>query len=152
VTSNCIVPVADAYRDRIFTTALPGIRAFCTFRSAAFGCKDFSSVIALAKNANRLLQSTKVQCPAVQSRSALDDGTQLLDLVEKGALTRVVVMAGCDGATESGNTTERWHLDYPRTHSFSRQAAQSTYLQAAAWDNRGSSEVLDAGQCNDCYS
>ena len=46
VTSNCIVPVADAYRDRIFTTGAAGYPGVPHIgRDPATGRKDFSALI-----------------------------------------------------------------------------------------------------------
>lgn len=99
VTSNCITPVADAYKDRIFTSSVagyPGVPHLT--KRLPTGELDFSSVIELAK-----------QCPPPEP---IDEGTMpggynhaplwsmvdaVLDLIKNKALSRVVVMAGCDG-------------------------------------------------------
>jgi hydroxylamine reductase len=52
VTTNCIVPPKDSYKERIFTTGMAGYPGVAHIPASADGTKDFSAVIAAAKVSN----------------------------------------------------------------------------------------------------
>lgn len=155
MTSNCIIPVAEAYRDRIFTTGVagyPGVPHLS--QRLASGAVDFSSVIAMARN-----------CPPP---AAIDEGTmpggfnhtslwgmadKLLELVAAGSLRRIVVMAGCDGRDQSRAYYRDVALGLPEnTLILTAGCAKYVFCKLPLGEIGGVPRVLDAGQCNDCYS
>jgi hydroxylamine reductase len=155
MTSNCIVPVQDAYRHRIYTTGVAGYPGVPHLeRRLASGQKDFSALIAQAKT-----------CPCP---TAIDDGSkpggfnhaplwtkvdQLLALIEKGALKRVVVMGGCDGRDSKRSYYKEVAESLPKdTLILTAGCAKYVFWKLPLGDIEGIPRVLDAGQCNDCYS
>ena len=99
MTSNCLVPPKDSYKDRLFTTGVVGFPGLRHIPSREPGkAKDFSAVIACAEQR---------QAPAKRSDGTVTTGfarNQVLALADKvaaavksGAIKRFVVMAGCDG-------------------------------------------------------
>jgi len=131
VTSNCITPVQDAYRNRIFSTgpvAYPGVPHI---EEDASGRKDWSQVIALAR-----------QCPAPQAVDAGEFvggfGRAQLDaaagrIAEPGKSGGSSSSAAATGGTSPGTTTARWRSCSPRTPSSSPPAAPSTASCSASW-------------------
>lgn len=155
MTTNCITPVQDAYRDRIFTTGAVGYAGIPHIPERKEGeMKDFSQIIALAKT-----------CPPP---TPLEDGelttgfghAQVLALADKvveavksGAIRHFVVMAGCDGRhKERAQFTERAEALPKDTVILTAGCAKFRYNKLALGDIGGIPRVLDAGQCNDSYS
>ena len=98
MTTNCIVPPKDSYKNRIYTTGAvryPG----CPHIDGVIGeTKDFSLLIEQAKHCappTELEQGTIVGGFAHAQVLALAD--QIVDAVKSGAIKKFVVMAGCDG-------------------------------------------------------
>ena len=98
MTTNCIEPPKDSYKNRIYTTGAvryPG----CPHIDGVIGdTKDFSLLIEQAKHCappTELEQGTIVGGFAHAQVLALAD--QIVDAVKSGAIKKFVVMAGCDG-------------------------------------------------------
>ncbi len=154
MTSNCIIPVKDAYKDRIFTTGMTGYPGVPHISPDSSGRKDFSQIIARAKT-----------CPAPQQ---IEEGTivggfahnQVLALADKvvaavksGAIKRFVVMAGCDGRHTSRSYFTDVANELPKdTIILTAGCAKYRYNKLKLGDVGGIPRVLDAGQCNDSYS
>ncbi len=155
MTTNCITPVKDSYRDRIFTTGMagyPGITHIAERSSG--GKKDFSVVIERAK---------KCQPPTEIEKGFIVGGfahNQVLALADKvvaavksGAIKKFVVMAGCDGRHTSRNYFTEVAQQLPKdTIILTAGCAKYRYNKLDLGDIGGIPRVLDAGQCNDSYS
>ena len=155
MTTNCITPVQAAYRDRIFTTGMAGYPGVPHIADRADGQpKDFSAIIELAKT-----------CPPP---TALEDGEivggfahaqvfaladKVVEAVKSGAIKRFVVMGGCDGRHKTRSYyTEVAEKLPPDTVILTAGCAKYKYNKLNLGDIGGIPRVLDAGQCNDCYS
>lgn len=154
MTTNCIVPPKDSYKDRLYTTGAAGYPG-CTHIPGGPGePKDFSALIAQAKTCPapaELETGTLVGGFAHVQVLALAD--QIVEAVQSGAIKKFVVMAGCDGRAPS----RRYYTDFAK--ALPRDAviltagcAKYKYNKLALGDINGIPRVLDAGQCNDCYS
>ena len=154
MTTNCIVPPKDSYKDRLYTTGAAGYPG-CTHIPGGPGePKDFSALIAQAKTCPapaELETGTLVGGFAHAQVLALAD--QIVEAVQSGAIKKFVVMAGCDGRAPS----RRYYTDFAK--ALPRDAVILTagcskykYNKLALGDINGIPRVLDAGQCNDCYS
>ena len=155
LTTNCIIPVKDSYRERIFTTGMagyPGVRHIAD--RAAGKAKDFSALIELARNCpppQELETGTIVGGFAHNQVLALAD--QVVEAVRTGAIRRFVVMAGCDGRhTEREYFTEVARALPPDTVILTAGCAKYRYNKLELGEIGGIPRVLDAGQCNDSYS
>ena len=155
MTTNCIVPVREAYRNRMFTTGMAGYPGLKHIPARAEGGrKDFSALVELAKS-----------CPAPRE---IENGTivggfahnQVLALADKvvaavksGAIKRFIVMAGCDGRHASRNYYTNVAAALPDdTIILTAGCAKYRYNKLQLGDIGGIPRVLDAGQCNDSYS
>lgn len=154
MTTNCIVPPKDSYKDRLFTTGASGYPG-CKHIEGEIGQeKDFSQIIALAKTCQppeEIEQGQIIGGFAHAQVFALAD--QIVEAVKSGAIKKFVVMAGCDGRAKSRS----YYAD------FAKALPQDTVILTAGCAkykynklNMGSigdiPRVLDAGQCNDSYS
>ena len=154
MTTNCIVPPKDSYKDRMYTTgaaSYPG----CTHIPGAIGEeKDFSAIIEQAK-----------KCPAPEEiehgeivggfahAQVLALADKIVEAVKSGAIRKFVVMAGCDGRAKSRNYYTDFAKGLPKdTVILTAGCAKYKYNKLDLGDIGGIPRVLDAGQCNDSYS
>jgi hydroxylamine reductase len=155
VTSNCIIPVAPAYKDRIFTTGAagyPGIPHIVD--SAAESHKDFSPLIKIAKNCAPPIPIDEGEIPAGFSHHAVAPlAGKIVEAIQQGKIKKFVVMGGCDGRDQRRN----YFSDLARglsndTIILSAGCAKYRFIKMKLGSIQGIPRVLDAGQCNDCYS
>lgn len=154
MTTNCIVPPKDSYKNRIYTTGAvryPG----CPHIDGTIGeTKDFSLLIEQAKHCappTELEQGTIVGGFAHAQVLALAD--QIVDAVKSGAIKKFVVMAGCDGRAKSRSYYSDFAQALPKdTVILTAGCAKYKYNKLNLGDINGIPRVLDAGQCNDSYS
>jgi hydroxylamine reductase len=154
VTSNCIVPVTDAYRNRIFTTGVAGYPGVAHIERSTSGTKDFSDVIRLAKETVPPLAIDNGTMPGGYNHTPLwAMAEQLLELVKSGAVRRIVVIAGCDGRDSRRAYYEQVALALPKdTLILTAGCAKYVFCKLPLGTIGGLPRVLDAGQCSDCYS
>lgn len=154
MTTNCVVPPAESYKDRLWTTgatAVPG----CKHISGAYGEeKDFSEIIEQAKKCaapEELETGTIVGGFAHNQVLALAD--QVVDAVKSGAIRKFVVMSGCDGRMKSRDYYKEFVEALPKdVVILTSGCAKYKYNKLGLGDINGIPRVLDAGQCNDSYS
>ena len=154
LTTNCLVPPKDSYKDRVYTTGAVGF-AGCTHIPGSFGeKKDFSAIIEHAKRCaapTELEQGEIVGGFAHNQVLALAD--QVVAAVKSGAIRKFVVMAGCDGRAKSRNYYTDFAKALPKdTVILTAGCAKYKYNKLDLGDIGGIPRVLDAGQCNDSYS
>jgi hydroxylamine reductase len=155
MTTNCIIPVREAYKDRIFTTGVvgyPGLKHIPDRPRG--GMKDFSEIIALAKTC---APPTEIETGELVTgfghHQVLALADRVVDAVKSGAIKRFIVMAGCDGRHKTrGYYTDVARALPPDTVILTAGCAKYRYNKLALGDIGGIPRVLDAGQCNDCYS
>jgi hydroxylamine reductase len=155
MTTNCITPVKDAYKDRIFTTGTAGYPGVNHIDAPQGGEeKDFSSIIALAKECEppQEIESGEITGGFAHNQVlALAD--QIIEAVKTGAIKRFVVMAGCDGRfKDRGYFTEVAQALPKDAVILTAGCAKYRYNKLDLGDINGIPRVLDAGQCNDSYS
>jgi len=155
MTTNCIVPVKDSYKDRIYTTgvtAYPGVTHIADRKDGK--AKDFSAIIAQAKTCP---PPTEIETGSIVGGFAHNQVLALADkvveAVKSGAIKRFVVMAGCDGRQKSRGYFTDVAQNLPKdTIILTAGCAKYRYNKLNLGDIGGIPRVLDAGQCNDCYS
>ncbi len=157
LTTNCLVPLKkeNTYLDRLFTTGVVSYAgATHIAERAAGGAKDFSAIIETAKKCSaptELETGTIVGGFAHNQVLALAD--KVVDAVKSGAIKRFVVMAGCDGRQKSRSYYTEVAEKLPQnTIILTAGCAKYRYNKLNLGDIGGIPRVLDAGQCNDCYS
>lgn len=154
MTTNCIVPPKDSYKDRLYTTGAAGYP----------GCKHISGEIGEEKDFSAIIEQAKYcAAPEEIERGEIIGGfahNQVLALaddivtaVKSGAIRKFVVMAGCDGRMKSRNYYTDFAKALPKdTVILTAGCAKYKYNKLNLGDIGGIPRVLDAGQCNDSYS
>jgi hydroxylamine reductase len=155
MTTNCIIPVKDSYKDRIFTTGMagyPGTKHIPDRKSGKV--KDFSAVIELAKKCQppKEIETGEI-IGGFAHHQVLALADKIVEAVKSGAIKRFVVMAGCDGRQPSRNYFTEVAEELPKdTVILTAGCAKYRYNKLGLSDINGIPRVLDAGQCNDSYS
>lgn len=154
MTTNCIVPPRDSYKDRLYTTGAAGYPG-CTHIPGGVGeKKDFSALIEQAKTClpPRELESGEIVGGFAHAQvMALAD--QIVAAVKSGAIRKFVVMAGCDGRAKSREYYTEFARALPKdTVILTAGCAKYKYNKLPLGEIGGIPRVLDAGQCNDSYS
>ena len=154
LTTNCLVPPKDSYKDRLFTTGNAGYPGCVHIDADENGHKDFSRIIELAKT---LPSPTEIETGEIVGGFAHNQVFELadkvVDAVKSGAIQKFVVMAGCDGRAK----TRSYYTDFAKalpkdTVILTAGCAKYRYNKLDLGDINGIPRVLDAGQCNDSYS
>ena len=153
MTTNCVIPPPDSYKNRLYTTGAVGV-AGCPHISGDRTYKDFSALIAQAKQCPppaELETGTIVGGFAHEQVFALAD--KVVEAVKSGAIRKFVVMAGCDGRMKSREYYREFAEKLPKdTVILTAGCAKYKYIKLPLGDIGGIPRVLDAGQCNDSYS
>ncbi|STB44124.1 hydroxylamine reductase [Clostridium perfringens] len=154
MTTNCITPVQDSYRGRIFTTGAVGYEGCTHITADENGYKDFSQIIELAKTCKA---PTEIETGEIVGGFAHNQvlalADQVVDAVKSGAIRRFFVMAGCDGRAKSRDYYREFAEKLPKdTVILTAGCAKYKYNKLPLGDINGIPRVLDAGQCNDSYS
>jgi hydroxylamine reductase len=154
MTTNCITPPSQSYKNRIFTTGVVSYPEVQRLDENEKGEKDFSKVIELAKTCAPPveLETGKIVGGFAHNQIiALAD--KVVAAVKSGDIKRFVVMAGCDGRQNGRNYfTETAKALPDNTVILTAGCAKYRYNKLDLGDIGGIPRVLDAGQCNDSYS
>ena len=153
LTTNCLVPPKESYKARVFTT---GAVAYpnCKHVEEVDGKKNFTPLIELAKT---LPPPTELETGEIIGGFAHEQvfavADKVIEAIKSGAIKKFVVMAGCDGRQKSRQYYADFAQALPKdTVILTAGCAKYKYLKLPLGDIGGIPRVLDAGQCNDCYS
>ncbi|MEL1133755.1 hydroxylamine reductase [Desulfitobacterium sp. THU1] len=155
LTTNCLVPPKDSYKNRLFTTSVVGYEGVQHIPAREKGkAKDFSAIIELAKT---LPAPTEIETGEIVGGFAHNQvfavADKVVEAVKSGAIKRFFVMAGCDGRMKSRDYYTEFAQAIPKdTVIMTAGCAKYKYNKLDLGDIGGIPRVLDAGQCNDSYS
>jgi hydroxylamine reductase len=155
MTTNCITPPKDSYKDRIYTTSIVGFPGVKHIPDGVDGQpKDFSAII---EHAKKCAPPTEIESGEIVGGFAHEQvfalADKVVDAVKSGAIKKFVVMAGCDGRMKSRNYYKDFAAQLPKdTVILTAGCAKYQYNKLDLGDIGGIPRVLDAGQCNDSYS
>ena len=152
MTTNCITPVANDYKDRMFTTGRAGYPGVKHIPDA--DKKDFSEIIELAKTCPPPTEiETGQSVGGFAHNQVLALADKVVGAIKAGKIGKFVVMAGCDGRHADRNYYTETAKNLPQDAVIlTAGCAKYRYNKLALGDIDGIPRVLDAGQCNDCYS
>ena len=154
MTTNCIVPPKDSYKDRLWTTGCAGYPG-CTHIPGEYGQeKDFSAIIEQAKGCP---VPTEIETGTITGGFAHDQvfalAESIVKAVKSGAIRKFIVMAGCDGRQKSREYYTEFARALPKdVVILTAGCAKYKYNKLNLGEIQGIPRVLDAGQCNDSYS
>ena len=154
MTTNCIVPPKDSYKNRLYTTGAAGYPG-CTHIPGEIGeQKNFSAII---EHAKKCVAPSEIETGEIIGGFAhaqvLALADKVVEAVKNGAIKKFVVMAGCDGRAKSRDYYTEFAKALPKdTVILTAGCAKYRYNKLPLGDINGIPRVLDAGQCNDSYS
>ena len=154
MTTNCIVPPKDSYKNRLYTTGAAGYPG-CTHIPGEIGeQKIFSAII---EHAKKCVAPSEIETGEIIGGFAhaqvLALADKVVEAVKSGAIKKFVVMAGCDGRAKSRDYYTEFAKALPKdTVILTAGCAKYKYNKLPLGDINGIPRVLDAGQCNDSYS
>ena len=154
ITTNCIVPPKDSYKNRLYTTGAAGYPG-CTHIPGEIGeQKNFSAII---EHAKKCVAPSEIETGEIIGGFAhaqvLALADKVVEAVKSGAIKKFVVMAGCDGRAKSRDYYTEFAKALPKdTVILTAGCAKYKYNKLPLGDINGIPRVLDAGQCNDSYS
>ncbi len=154
MTTNCLTPPKDVYKDRVYTTGSVGFEGLKRVKENPDGTKDFTDIIEHAKKCAAPVEIERGEIVggfAHEQVFALAD--KVVEAVKSGAIRRFFVMAGCDGRMKSREYYTEFAEKLPKdTVILTAGCAKYRYNKLELGDIAGIPRVLDAGQCNDSYS
>ena len=154
MTTNCLVPPKDSYKNRVYTTGVVGFEGLKHIEANEKGEKDFSAII---EHAKKCAPPTEIEKGEIIGGFAHNQvfalADKIVEAVKSGAIKKFFVMAGCDGRAKSRN----YYTDFAKaipsdTVILTAGCAKYKYNKLDLGDIGGIPRVLDAGQCNDSYS
>ena len=154
MTTNCIVPPKDSYKERLYTTGASGYPDCKHIEGALGESKDFSAIIAQAKTCPPPAEiETGEIIGGFAHAQVLALADKIVEAVNSGAIKKFVVMAGCDGRSKARS----YYTDFAKALPndaviLTAGCAKYKYNKLDLGDIGGIPRVLDAGQCNDSYS
>lgn len=154
MTTNCIIPPKDSYKNRLYTTGAAGYPG-CTHIPGEIGeQKNFSAII---EHAKKCVAPSEIETGEIIGGFAhaqvLALADKVVEAVKSGAIKKFVVMAGCDGRAKSRDYYTEFAKALPKdTVILTAGCAKYKYNKLPLGDINGIPRVLDAGQCNDSYS
>lgn len=154
MTTNCIVPPKDSYKDRMFTTGTAGYPGVKHIDCEIGEVKDFTEIIEVAKKCKPPVEIEKGEIiGGFAHNQVLSLADKIVEAVQNGDIKNFVVMAGCDGRAKSRNYYTEFAKVLPKdTVILTAGCAKYKYNKLNLGDINGIPRVLDAGQCNDSYS
>ena len=157
MTTNCVIPIKkkNTYRDRLFTTGATGYPDAVHIADRKEGAaKDFSAVIEKAKQCQppKEIETGKI-VGGFGHHQVLALADKVIEAVKSGAIKRFIVMGGCDGRMKNRSYFTEVAEKLPQdTVILTAGCAKYRYNKLDLGEIGGIPRVLDAGQCNDCYS
>lgn len=154
MTTNCIVPPKDSYKNRLYTTGAAGYPG-CTHIPGEIGeQKNFSAII---EHAKKCVAPSEIETGEIIGGFAhaqvLALADKVVEAVKSGAIKKFVVMAGCDGRAKSRDYYTEFAKALPKDAVIlTAGCAKYKYNKLSLGDINGIPRILDAGQCNDSYS
>ena len=154
LTTNCLVPPRDSYKERLYTTGAVGYPGCRHIEAGEDGKKDFSQIINQAKQCPSPVElETGSIVGGFAHNQVLALAEPIVEAVKSGAIKKFVVMAGCDGRAPSRNYYTDFAKALPKDAvMLTAGCAKYKYNKLNLGDIGGIPRVLDAGQCNDSYS
>ncbi|MDD4699271.1 MAG: hydroxylamine reductase [Oscillospiraceae bacterium] len=156
-TTNCIMPVKDNYRDRIFTTEVVAYPGMVHIDDE----KDFTPVIEKALELGGYSEDHPMTGinGGTQVTTGFGHGTVLsvadkvIDAVKGGAIKHFFLVGGCDGAKPGRNYYTEFVKKTPKDSIILTLACgKYRFNDLDLGEIGGLPRIMDMGQCNDAYS
>lgn len=156
-TTNCIMPVKDSYKDRVFTTSVVHYPE-CKFIGED---KDFTPVIQKALELGRYSEPQKmcginggeILTVGFGHNAVFSVAYKIVDTIKSGNLKHIFLVGGCDGAKVGRNYYTKFVELVPKDSIVLTLACGKYRFNDLDLGTIGEiPRLLDMGQCNDAYS
>ena len=156
-TTNCIMPVKESYKDRVFTTSVvryPDIKHIDEN-------KDFTPVIEKALELGGFkehqqftgINGGNILTVGFGHNTVLSVADKVVESVKKGDLKHIFLVGGCDGAKTGRNYYTDFVKQTPKdTLILTLACGKYRFNDLDLGEINGIPRLLDMGQCNDAYS
>lgn len=155
MTTNCLVPPEDSYKDRVYTTGVVSFPGLTHVEGRGNdGQKDFSEIIDHAKDTAPPRELETGSIPGGFAHDAvLSRADEIINGIQSGDISGFVVMAGCDGRHAARDYYKQVARELPEDMIIlTAGCAKYRYNKLDLGTINGIPRILDAGQCNDSYS
>ena len=156
-TTNCLMPVKESYRDRVFTTEVVSYPQMVHIGAD----KDFTPVIEKALELGGYKEDTeftginggKEVMTGFAHGTVLSVADQVVDAVKSGAIRHFFLVGGCDGARPGRNYYTEFVKQTPKDSVILTLACgKYRFNDLDLGEISGLPRLMDMGQCNDAYS
>ncbi|MCL2144767.1 MAG: hydroxylamine reductase [Endomicrobia bacterium] len=155
-TTNCIMPVKDSYKDRVFTTSVVRYPDIIHIDEK----KDFAAVIEKSLELGGFKEDKKttginggeILMTGFGHNAVLSVADKVIEAVKNGALKHIFLVGGCDGAKPGRNYYTEFVKQAPKdTLILTLACGKYRFNDLDLGDIGGIPRILDMGQCNDAY-
>ena len=150
MTTNCLQPPLDSYKENIFTTGLVGWPGIIHLED-----KDFSQVIQKALELPGFSEDVDAKSVMVgfARNTILSVADKVVEAVKSKDLKHILLVGGCDGAKPGRNYyTEIVEKAPANTIILTLACGKFRFFDKDLGTLGGLPRLLDVGQCNDAYS
>ena len=156
-TTNCIMPVKDSYKDRVFTTSVVHYPEFKFIGED----KDFTPVIQKALELGGYSEPQKmcginggeILTVGFGHNAVFSVAYKIVDAIKSGNLKHIFLVGGCDGAKVGRNYYTKFVELVPKDSIVLTLACGKYRFNDLDLGTIGEiPRLLDMGQCNDAYS
>ncbi len=156
-TTNCIMPVKNSYKDRVFTTSVVEYPEIVHIGED----KDFTSVIKKALELGGYDEDKKmtginggdILTVGFGHNTVLSVADKVIDAVKSGDIKHIFLVGGCDGAKPGRNYYTEFVKLLPKdTIVLTLACGKYRFNDLDLGEINGIPRLLDMGQCNDAYS
>ena len=156
-TTNCIMPVKDSYRDRVFTTEVVSYPGLTHIGED----KDFTPVIEKALALGGYPEDKQFYginggatvTTGFGHKTVLSVADKVVDAVKTGAIKHIFLVGGCDGAKPGRNYYTEFVKETPKdTVVLTLACGKYRFNDMDIGEIGGLPRIMDMGQCNDAYS
>lgn len=156
-TTNCLMPVKESYRDRVFTTEVVSYPEMVHIGED----KDFTPVINKALELGGYEEDKKLTginggeyvTTGFAHGTVLSVADKVIDGVKTGKISHFFLVGGCDGARVGRNYYTDFVKQTPKDSIILTLACgKYRFNDLDLGDIEGLPRIMDMGQCNDAYS
>ncbi len=150
VTTNCVMPPSDSYRDRVYTIGITALEGVKHIESR----KDYSAIIEDAKLLGDIGENPgKPLTTGFHHNAILGLADKIVEAVKAGKIKRFFLIGGCDGANPGRNYYTELAEKIPDDCVILTLACGKFRFNDLDLDDiDGIPRLLDMGQCNNAYS
>lgn len=156
-TTNCLMPVKDSYKDRVFTTEVVAYPEMVHIGED----KDFTPVINKALELGGYTEDKymtginggNILTTGFGRGTVLSVADKVVDAVKTGAIKHFFLVGGCDGAKPGRNYYTEFVRQAPKdTVILTLACGKYRFNDLDLGEIGGLPRIMDMGQCNDSYS